>query len=138
MLAETLEYTVARGTVLCVGVLGDRRKGVLGVDIGKLRIEVLLQAHAELHRMSAPDPGEIVVKAGNLFLILVSYAVRSAEVGDTRDGDHGARAGKRIGHVVLVTIGPGTAEFIQDCGRKGSHQLRADDMGAVLKVRRGT
>lgn len=85
----------------------------MGIDVGQLGIEVLLEPDAKLDGMSTPDPSEIVIEAGDLLLVFVTYTIRAAEVCQTTDGDHRAGPGKWVSHVMFIAIGPGAAKLIE-------------------------
>ncbi len=90
----------------------------MGVNVGGLHVEVLLESEAGLESVRPFDDGEVVVEVGNLFLEAIVDGVAAAEIRDAADGDLGAFAGEGIGNMLLIAIGPAEAEFVQHGGRE--------------------
>ena len=84
--------------------------------------------------MSTRDDREVVVEVRHFFLKTVGHGVAAAEIRDAADADLGACSRQRIGHVLLVPIGPSEAELVQNRRGKRGKELRAEDMCAVAEI----
>ena len=94
----------------------------------------ICQPNPALNVCAPCDLGEIVAEARDLLAKPVARRRGAAEVRDPGDGDLRTRTRDRVGHVVLVAIRLGSAQFVQHGGRKRGKQLEAADVRAIVEV----
>ena len=124
------------GAGLCRQIVGYAGKNELVVNLRGLRIENLLQAKTKFERVSPLDQREIVVEIGNLLLKCVAGGNRPPEIRRAADRYLRTRAGQGAPHVLLISVGPAKAQFVQHGRRQGGEQLGAQNVSAVMEIRR--